>query len=404
VAKLTKSYIDRIPLPSATDTGKATQTFYRDDALPGFGLRVGSGGTKAFFIERRVNGRVKRISIGRYGTLTPTQARTKAQEMLGDIAMGNNPAAKKQAIKAQNITLELAFQDYLTVRKDLKEGTLKNYRKCIYGCLADWQPKRLVDITKDMVEQRHRDLGQKAPARANNTMRVLRAIFNHAIAKYEYTNGEPILTINPVDRLSQSRAWYTDEKRRTLLAAHELNDWHQATLALSYDVTRNYLHFLLFTGLRKMEAASLTWKQVDFKAGTFTITETKNRAPHTLPLTDALVNLLKHRLKYSGGSPWVFPSPLHEGEHLREPRGATEIIGKALGRPFKLHDLRRTFITIAESLDIPAYALKQLINHKNPNDVTAGYIVSNIERLRKPMQQITDFISEKTQDDTLSDQ
>lgn len=31
---------------------------------------------------------------------------------------------------------------------------------------------------------------------------------------------------------------------------------------------------------------------------------------------------------------------------------------------FTVHDLRRTFIATAESLDIPAYALKRQLNHK----------------------------------------
>ena len=57
-----------------------------------------------------------------------------------------------------------------------------------------------------------------------------------------------------------------------------------------------------------------------------------------------------------------------------------------------LHDLRRTFITIAESLDISSYAVKRLVNHSMANDVTAGYIVWDVERIRKPMQQITDYI------------
>lgn len=57
-----------------------------------------------------------------------------------------------------------------------------------------------------------------------------------------------------------------------------------------------------------------------------------------------------------------------------------------------MHDLRRTFITVAESLDIPAYALKRMLNHKMQNDVTAGYIIADAERLRKPMQQITDVL------------
>jgi hypothetical protein len=43
-------------------------------------------------------------------------------------------------------------------------------------------------------------------------------------------------------------------------------------------------------------------------------------------------------------------------------------------------------------LDIPGYALQRLMNHKDPNDVTAGYILSDVERLREPMQKITDFL------------
>ncbi len=46
---------------------------------------------------------------------------------------------------------------------------------------------------------------------------------------------------------------------------------------------------------------------------------------------------------------------------------------------FTVHDLRRTFITTVESLDIPAYALKRLLNHKMNHDVTAGYIIMDVE-------------------------
>ena len=94
IIKLTKTFIDRLPIPPKKPNGAANQAIYRDTTLVGFGLLVGSGGTKSFFIERRVNGRVKRISIGRYGHLTPAQAKLKAQEMLGVIAMGQDPAAE----------------------------------------------------------------------------------------------------------------------------------------------------------------------------------------------------------------------------------------------------------------------------------------------------------------------
>lgn len=55
-----------------------------------------------------------------------------------------------------------------------------------------------------------------------------------------------------------------------------------------------------------------------------------------------------------------------------------------------VHDLRRTFITIAESCDFPCIALKGLVGHSTGSDVTAGYVVTGPERLRDPMQRVSD--------------
>jgi integrase len=137
----------------------------------------------------------------------------------------------------------------------------------------------------------------------------------------------------------------------------------------------------------------MTWKDVNFEEGTFIIPDTKNKEPHELPMSDFLRELLERRASNSENE-WVFPSPLTDGP-LKEPRTALAKVTELSGVEFQLHDLRRTFITIAESLDIPAYALKKLLNHKSANDITAGYIVSSTERLRSPMQQISNFMLEK---------
>lgn len=62
-----------------------------------------------------------------------------------------------------------------------------------------------------------------------------------------------------------------------------------------------------------------------------------------------------------------------------------------------LHDLRRTFLTIADSQDLSSYAIKRLANHKMSGDVTAGYIIADVERLREPMEKISTFIMSKVQ-------
>ena len=386
--RLSKSFIDKIELPEK-------QTFYRDSALIGFGLRVSSGGTKSFIVERRVNGKVKRRTIGNYGTITPEQARKMAYEQLNKMVHDVDPIEENKQQQVEKITLEKALDDYIQTRKDLKPSTIKDYNKCLNCYLSDWKQKRLLDITKDMVEDRHREIGQRTESKANATMRVLRAIFNHSINKYEDSRGEPLIKVNPVSRLSQNRAWYPDKRKTTLLKSHELKPWYNAVMQLNQEVTRDYLLFLLFTGLRRSEASSLTWKDIDFKDRTFTVLETKNKDPHTMPMSDFLMDLLMRRSSY-GESEWVFPSPLTDGP-LKEPRTAISRVVELCGISFTCHDLRRTFITIAESLDIPAYALKKLMNHRDPNDVTAGYIISNVDRLRKPMEKISERIINQTQ-------
>jgi integrase len=120
------------------------------------------------------------------------------------------------------------------------------------------------------------------------------------------------------------------------------------------------------------------------------IADTKNNVPHTLPLSNYICQLLQKRLE-NKDSLYVFPAHSASG-HIMESRKQIDKVVASSGVSFTVHDLRRTFITIAESLDIPAYALKRLLNHKMHNDVTAGYIVSDVERLRHPMQRITDYM------------
>ena len=131
----------------------------------------------------------------------------------------------------------------------------------------------------------------------------------------------------------------------------------------------------------------LRWDQVDLKAKTLTIIDTKNRNPLTLPLGPFILKLLKDRKRNATDSSFVFPGSGKTG-HLVESKHQTAQVTKESGIKFCLHDLRRVFINTAESLDISSYAVKQLVNHSTGGDVTAGYMVSDPERLRKPMERI----------------
>ncbi len=159
-------------------------------------------------------------------------------------------------------------------------------------------------------------------------------------------------------------------------------------------VHRDYILLVLFTGLRRTEAATLRWDDVDLRERIIRLPAMRTKAGRKLdlPMSDYLYNLLVARRAEGMDGPYVFPARTRSGEktHLQEPRFALDEVAKVTGINVTIHDLRRTFVTVAESCDIPVFALKGLVNHSMGTDVTAGYVVAGPERLRAPMQRVTD--------------
>jgi len=389
-------------------TGK--DIYLRDTIVQGFGCKVTAKDTKSFYVEVWVNGRSRRKTFGRFPAKTITEARKEAKKLIGEFADNRDSVADAKAIKAASKTLEEVLADYLSDRPNLKPRTVKDYSYVVLTEAFDtWCDRCITTITKNMVKRRHKELSVNSPARANNAMRVLRALYNYAIAEYELENGTPLVTLNPTIKLTATKTWNKLERRNSYIANDQLKAWFEAANSLTgvrvnnnAEVVRDYLVFCLLTGFRATEAAQMTWARVNFAERTFRATDTKNKSDQLLPMSDWLEEILKRRLK--GSSPdatHVFPSPSTGGGISQDQRGWCKKITEASGIEFMQHDLRRTFITIAESLDIPHYALKRLVNHKSDKaDVTEGYLQISAERLRKPMQAISDHIKRCAELDT----
>lgn len=332
------------------------------------------------------------------------QARKEAKRLAGEVAGGKDPRAERQRRRATAVTLRQAFQDYLKNR-NLKERTQADVKRA-RASLSDWLSRPVTQITREMVARRHRKLGKCSQAYANLVMRYLRAVLNFASEAYAQ-DGRPLLSDNPVKRLSATKTWYRVKPRRTYLAPHELPKWMAAVQGLAEtperppgtgrelptlrngEIARDFFMLLLLTGLRRSEALNLSWEDVDLEGRTLTIADPKNRKPHTLPLSGFLLDMLKRRRK---GTPGEFVFADANGARFTNLRYALNRVEKISGIRVTPHDLRRTFATVAESQDVPAYAVKGLLNHKTTGDVTAGYIQITPERLRQPMQRITDYM------------
>lgn len=201
-----------------------------------------------------------------------------------------------------------------------------------------------------------------------------------------------MIKTNPVTRLSRNRAWHKIHPRQGIIPDHKLRDWYKAVCTLRHDVARDFLLFTLLTGLRFGETRMLKWCYVDFELKVLNIPReiTKSDRQHLLPLSDFLIQLLKRRHTYRYLSEWVFPSTRLKNKPISAGVGMVRRVQDKSKIKFTMHDLRRTFLTMGEKLDVPVYALKRLVNHSVSNDMTGRYLVLDIDRIRVYMCRITD--------------
>jgi len=310
------------------------------------------------------------------------------------LADGHDPKSKN---KVDTFTLREALETYLINQKGLREKSVIGYQTTVRNRLTDWMDKPLKNITSEMVRNRHRKIQEEVEKRkrtkiakghsaANGTIRALRAIWNHA--KVIYSD----LPDNPV-KLTKGE-WYPEPRREGVVKVSDLYEFYDATLNLENPIQRDCIQLILFTGLRSSEARALAWEEVDFEEKIIRLPSIRLKSGRKLdlPMSDFVYELLKTRQK-EGRDKWVFPASSRSG-HIEELKYPLSQIKKQTGSHLTPHDLRRTFITVAESCNIPVFALKGLVNHSMGTDVTAGYVVADGERLREPMQKVTGRLKE----------
>jgi integrase len=335
-------------------------------------------------------GKTRRVTIGATNVLDLDVARSRAEAVLADLYRGIDPKAAAR----DRLTLAGALDDYLGRHKTLRAKSAADYRAGVERHLKSWLNLPLRAITPQMVIDRHGAIAEevkqegryKGESTANGVMRAFRTVWNAA------AEIDPTLPTNPIRILR--RSWFKIARRERLVRVDELPKFFAAVRALPNPVATDYLTLLLFTGLRREEAASLTWDDIDLKGRVIRIPgpRTKTGRKLDLPMTDYVHDLLAAR-KSLGHERFVFPSNSAAG-YLAEPKFFLNQVALATGIKISVHDLRRTYITVAESCDISPLALRALVNHSLGNGVTEGYVQMTPERLREPAKRVTEKLKE----------
>ncbi|MBW4057261.1 MAG: integrase family protein [Proteobacteria bacterium] len=389
-------------LPTIKASGSGKQENYFDTNQKGFGVYVTKTGRRYYFVKGVCMGRQVLFTMGECsGFKMVKDARTEATGLLQGMREGINPQQEKEKRKQdddaqrlavledkkKDITLMEVFRTMTEVRSGkLKPRTISTYKQLLDIYLTDWCDLPMRNITPDAVVTRFKSISEKGKVAANNTFRTLRLIWNFGNSYHEGIFGA-----NPVNRLSNLKIWHTVTARDREVPSHKMKEWYDAIMKWESPATRDYLLLLLFTGMRRNEAAPLQWKDIDFAQQTFKVKDTKNGKPLLLPLPSFLLALLTYRHKHCYENEYVFPGTGKSG-HIVEPKRAIEFIKAQTGIVFSCHDLRRTLTSLCMDLLIHPFIMDALINHVSTGkkDITRDYAIITVERMKQPAQMISD--------------
>lgn len=194
-----------------TRPNPARDVYLRDDVVSGFALRILPSGAKTFELRCRINGRLRRMSLGAYvpdvGSLA--RARRAAVELRAKIIGGENPAderierRKVDAIKATSFkTLCDRWIDSAQTgrgRGGKLEGRIRKSwqadREQLDRHFGDWAAMPLGSITTTDVAKRLNLIARRSPVAANRCASLLSTIFRAAVRW-------GLMTTNPASRSS----------------------------------------------------------------------------------------------------------------------------------------------------------------------------------------------------------
>ncbi len=402
---LTDSVASKVGLPVAGET------LHWCPKTSGLGLRVSSTGVKSYIMERFVDGRNVRRTLGRAvgkAAISADTARKLQVTLSSELQTGvDRVKAAKTARRVeaqQTVTLGDALRAYVKGKRRGKDGlALKARTQADYlamiapgGTRKDGSPfadgllyalsdKSIHRITAQQIRDLYHGHVDRSQRQAVYALQVLRAVLNWHGVQVEgsplarSTAGRERIVLPPT------------VGKPTPIPPERLGAWWRAATGRAGSPAADGCRFILLTGCRPGEvfgsayAPGMTVGDVDLVGGRVTLQDTKNRLDHTIVLSKQALEIVAIHCGGKKTGAKVFD--------LLDPGKTLDAINAdARVKAITPHKLRHTFASVAEEL-VSGYALKRMMNHAGNGDVTGAHYVGKSEsQLRHAWQQVADFL------------
>lgn len=364
---------------------KKARYYVWDTTLPGFGLVVQPTGTKSFcFQYRTAEGQTRRISLGRYGAVTPEQARKAAQLEQAKVRQGGDPLgekrARRNALKVGKMldlyTQSAKFAQKTEITQSIDRGRIERHLKPLLGGkVAD-------KLTVDVIWRAYADIkagktattvktGPRGLARVKGGEGAARMSIRLLKSAYSWATEEGLLSVNVAASVKVSQ----DGRREAVLTTDEYRAAFQAiddleSVQVVNSTAADAIRCIALTGARRGEIAGLRWRHVDLKKGIATLSSDEHKTgrktgdSRTIGLPAAAQAIISRQ---RDGKPddYVFPPARGEGPiNLSKPwRLIRDKAG--LDSSIVLHTLRHSLATSMAVNGAEAAHIMAVMGHKD---------------------------------------
>ena len=366
-----------------------------DSAVVGLRLRVQPSGIKTYlFSYRNGNGQRRRLTIGRYPSLTPAQARTEAKKAVGAVASRRDPHQEKQDARLKaNATslrdfLDHQYGPWVEVHRRSGNITLNRIRYAF----ASLMKKPLLGITPIVIE-RWRTARRQAgisPVTIDRDLAALKSLYSSAVA-WQVIEQNPIRAVKLTGHAAEPIVRYLSQdeeaRLRAALQAREATARERRESGNRWRVDRQlkklpdipdtvYVDHLqpmvllsLNTGLRRGEVFRLLWGDINLNPVLSVLSvraaAAKSGRPRKVPLNREAVAALTTWRAQQGTPPadaLVFEG--RTGTHFNNTkRSWVRVLRDAGVERFRWHDMRHHFASRLVMAGVDLNTVRELLGH-----------------------------------------
>lgn len=349
MTNLTDAKISGIKLPM---TG---QKEYSDSKVPGLRLRVGKT-AKTFILRKRIGGKTKNLTIGRYPALSLATARKRARAMINDIE--TTGAAKLAPVKGGK-TIRALWPAFEADKSHLR--SIETIRNIFDGHILPQLGDRIADTVKRSEITRFID-GIEKPIMARLVLAQLSSFYTWAMPRLDDLDANPCRDAGRPPKSKPRKRTLTEQELKSLWLAldSESLPWRQG------------VKLLILTGQRRSEVFAADRKEFDLEGSIWTIPgeRAKNGERHIVPLSKAAIEIIE-TIPIIDDSKKLFPA---NGNAENGPSGFSKVTARLRGKVDKLldrtdgenwtlHDIRRTVATGFQRLGIRFEVTEAVLNH-----------------------------------------